>query len=147
MVDPNATIREADLSAEVTRLKKKRGKIKGRLTSSEKLLANINEQTNILELNVEDRLKHHLQLWDEFKKIQDELEFQTSEEEDLAEALGDERTSFEDRFHRISALFKKLIKSPRLEQEPSSQNHTHSVETESKITGRELEIEVNQLVR
>lgn len=89
-------------------LRKERGNIKRALTASENSLSTINEQTEFETLNQEVRYENHLKLWDRFEAVQTKIEDLTDELQ--LEAQFTERTSFEDRFHRISGLFKKYIK-------------------------------------
>lgn len=113
MNDPNdETVVEVEVKNRAP-LIRTRGKIKGILTSSEKILSIINETTDFDSLNLENRLERHLSLWDEFIKIQDRIEASIDDETSLAE-LNSEQEEFENRFHRITGLFKKYIKNPRV---------------------------------
>ena len=81
------------------------------MTCSESVLSSIDEHTDFETLDLEDRLEKHLTLWDAFNKIQSELEDNLIDESETL-SHETERTNFENRFHKISGLFKKYIKNP-----------------------------------
>lgn len=90
---------------------RKRGKIKAKLTASEKTLSNIDENTDFATLNLESRSETHMQLWDKFNSVQEQIESTMSHETDF-ENLDSEQETFENRFHNICGLLKKYIKNP-----------------------------------
>ena len=58
--------------------------IKRQLTSSENVIASINENTNFATLNLEQRLESHLKLWNEFENILSQLDEHLTEKDLIA---------------------------------------------------------------
>lgn len=95
---------------EISKLISQRGNLKLHLTRSENCLKNINLDTDLESLDLEERLKAHLTLFDKFNNIQNEIEYLSKSDLEFIEAQESERVQFEQRFYAISGLLKKYLK-------------------------------------
>ncbi|XP_033222615.1 uncharacterized protein LOC117176472 [Belonocnema kinseyi] len=116
--------------------KKQRENIKRQLTTFEKLLDSVTDETNIENLDLEDRFKDLiLPLNKEFEKCQEGIETLSEENDETIKANHEERSAFENRYYSIRGRVKTLLRQKSLVQEALS---ITNVAIENNLTRNEV---------
>lgn len=96
------------MEKQLKKLKIDCGGIKHPVTNLENLLNSISAKTDLESLGLENHLQKHLELWDEFEKIQSANEsFDVISQDTVHEG---ERNSFEDQFYKADGKIRKFVK-------------------------------------
>lgn len=125
------------MAKDISNLVSQRGILKGQVTRLENCLNDIDSNTDLESLDLEERLKTHLSLWDKFNNIQNDIEQASKAAPDTLEVQEVERAQFEKRFYYVSGLAKKHLK--RL-QYTNLNSHIEPRSPQSSIEGLENNI-------